>query len=93
MTYSPWTYRLQDSTLPDVPTDDLLQAFGLAVRRLRVQQALSQEELAAAARLDRTYVSGLERGRRNPSLLTQQRVAKALNVPLSELVRDAEVVL
>jgi transcriptional regulator with XRE-family HTH domain len=46
----------------------------------------SQEELAERAGLDRTYVSGLERGVRNPSLLSQQRIADALGVQLHELL-------
>ncbi|MGZ9841228.1 helix-turn-helix domain-containing protein [Tsukamurella ocularis] len=60
------------------------------VRRSRVQAGLSQEGLAAVAGLDRTYVSSLERGRRNPTLATQRRIADALGIRLSSLVRDAE---
>jgi transcriptional regulator with XRE-family HTH domain len=56
------------------------QAFGSAVRRLRLQLGLSQEALAAGAGLDRTYVSSLERGRRNPALTTIVRLARALSV-------------
>lgn len=49
-----------------------------------------QERLAPLAGLDRTYVSGIERGERNPSLTNLLKIAAALNVHLSELARDAE---
>jgi transcriptional regulator with XRE-family HTH domain len=51
---------------------------------------MSQEELAAAARLDRTYISGLERGVRNPALSTIERIASALQAPVWRLVQEAE---
>ena len=69
---------------------DLNLAFGLAVRSARNQLGLSQERLADMAGLDRTYISGLERGTRNPTLTSQRRIAEALGRPLSELIRDAE---
>lgn len=50
---------------------------------------MSQERLAEVAGLDRAYVSGLERGARNPTLETLERLAKALKVPLHELMRRA----
>lgn len=64
--------------------------FGQAVRRERENQGLSQEALGDLAGLDRTYVSGLERATRNPTLATMEKLAKALKVPLSKLVADAE---
>lgn len=64
---------------------DPRQRFGAAVRARRRVLAWSQEELADRATLDRTYVSGIERGIRNPSLLTQQRLADALGVTLEQL--------
>lgn len=69
---------------------DLLETFGQAVRQVREEKGWSQERLAAEAGLDRTYVSGLERGRRNPALATQKRIAVALEVTLGSLVSDAE---
>lgn len=69
---------------------ELSEAVGLSVRRLRLQQGRSQEELAYAAGLDRTYVSGLERGTRNPALSTLERVAIALDVRLSRIFGIAE---
>jgi len=69
---------------------DLVQRFGLAVRAARRERGWAQERLSAAADLDRTYVSGLERGQRNPTLTTQERIAVALGCRLSELIRAAE---
>lgn len=66
---------------------DVRAQLGQAVRAERVRRGLSQEELAERAGLDRTYISGLERGTRNPALTTQQKVASALGVPLSTLTR------
>ena len=69
---------------------DLTEAFGLAVRAVREELGWPQERLAEGADVDDTYVSGLERGRRNPTLRTQDRIATALGVPLASLVADAE---
>jgi transcriptional regulator with XRE-family HTH domain len=68
--------------------DDLRPALGRRVRTLREKQGLSQEQLAEAAQLHWTYVSGIERGRRNPSLNILGRLARALNVSLSKLLSD-----
>jgi transcriptional regulator with XRE-family HTH domain len=76
--------------LVSLSVHDLLKRFGLAVRAARRERGWAQEQLSEAAGLDRTYVSGLERGQRNPTLTTQERIAVALNRPLSELVKAAE---
>lgn len=73
-----------------MPRSQLTEAFGLAVREARQAIDLSQEALAEAAGLDRTYVSSLERGHRNPTLATQERLAQALGVPASQLIQTAE---
>lgn len=57
---------------------DPRSVFGANVRRLRLARGLSQEALAHESGLDRTYISGIERGVRNPSLLNICRVAGAL---------------
>jgi transcriptional regulator with XRE-family HTH domain len=59
---------------------DVRRLVGLNVRRLRLELGLSQEELAFRAELDRTYVSGVERGVRNPTVLVIAQLAEALNV-------------
>ena len=68
---------------------EITKQFGTAVRAARASLGWSQERLAQEAGLDRTYISGVERGRRNPSLLTQQRIATALRVTLAQLLSDA----
>lgn len=70
---------------------DLRKVFGAAVRSRRRTLGWSQEELGDRADLDRTYVSGIERGIRNPSLLTQQRIADALGVTVRDLLPEDEV--
>jgi len=59
--------------------------FGERIRRLREAKGLSQEELAFRARVHRTYLGGIERGERNPSLKNITAIAKALEIGLSEL--------
>lgn len=60
------------------------------VRRLRVAKGLSQEALAAEAELDRTYVSGLERGVGNPTVAVLERLARVLGVHVSCLFQEPE---
>ncbi|MGH9618565.1 MAG: helix-turn-helix domain-containing protein [Bryobacteraceae bacterium] len=60
-------------------------AFGQRVRYLRTKKGLSQEALAFACDLDRTYIGGIERGERNVSLVNIQKIAIALGVPVREL--------
>jgi transcriptional regulator with XRE-family HTH domain len=64
---------------------DLRAEFGGRVRELRRRLGISQEELADRCRLHRTYVGGIERGERNPSLVNIGRLAEALQVPIAEL--------
>lgn len=56
------------------------------MRRLRQSRRMTQEELAFEAQIDLTYVGGIERGRRNPSLLVMARIAQALSVPITKLL-------
>jgi len=65
----------------------ILSNLGVAIRLLRQQRGLSQEALAHLAAIDRSYMSGIERGRRNLSLLNMARIAGALRVPLTELLQ------
>lgn len=68
---------------------NLGEHFGAAVRRHRELLRLSQEELAERAQMDRTYVSGVERGVRNPSLEVMQRIAVALGSDLDVIFATA----
>jgi transcriptional regulator with XRE-family HTH domain len=65
-------------------------AFGQAIRQARTDRGLSQEALADACDLDRTYISGIERGQRNPSLTNILKVAAALDTRPAELLAAAE---
>lgn len=66
------------------------EALGAAIARLREAEGISQEELAERANIHRTYVSQLERGLKSPTLSILQRIAVALDVRASRIVRLAE---
>jgi len=61
--------------------------FGRALRRIRQEQGISQEEAAERCGLHRTYYSGIERGIRNVSLLNIEKIAKGLKKDLPDLFR------
>ena len=65
--------------------EDLFIAFGAQVRSIRLRLQLTQEEVADRAGLHVTYLSGIERGKRNPSLKNIRRLAVALDISLNEL--------
>ena len=67
-----------------------LTAFGLAVRRAREAKGFTQEKLAERSNLDSTYISGIERGVRNASLISLVSVAKGLGIPLSKLCEGVD---
>jgi transcriptional regulator with XRE-family HTH domain len=62
--------------------------FGRNVRKYRQQKKLTQEQLAFEAEIDLTYMGGIERGRRNPSLLVMARIADSLGVQLPKLLSE-----
>jgi len=64
---------------------DIRRRLGLNVRRLRRARGWSQEEFAERAGLHRTYVSGVERGVRNPTITIVERLAEALEATIGEL--------
>lgn len=66
-------------------THDIRERFGFAVKVRRDELGLTQEELAERAKIHRTYLSDIERGSRNVSLLNIELLAKALDMPLSQL--------
>ncbi|HVS38911.1 MAG TPA: helix-turn-helix transcriptional regulator [Gemmataceae bacterium] len=69
---------------------DVRERFGDAVRARREELGLTQEDLAGKAGIHRTYLSDIERGGRNVSLVNIERVALALDVSMSDLFRLAE---
>jgi transcriptional regulator with XRE-family HTH domain len=67
------------------PHATILERFGNRVRLLRKARGFSQEAFADMCHLDRTYISGIERGKRNVALRNIEAIANALAVPISEL--------
>lgn len=65
---------------------DWRRIFGSNVREVRVERGLTQERVAFDAEIDLTYLGGIERGKRNPSLLVMGRIARALKVELVDLL-------
>ncbi len=65
---------------------DIRARLGANVRRLRVEKGWTQEDYADRAGIHRTYVSDIERGRRNPTITVVEKLAKALKVSASVLI-------
>lgn len=70
--------------------DPTLAALGLNLRRWRETKNLTQERLAEKADLDQTYISGIERGLRNPGIKNVVRLARALGIPTAKLVEGVD---
>jgi transcriptional regulator with XRE-family HTH domain len=78
-----------------LPTDASVQAptnaaLGRAIRRLRRERHLTIEALALSARMHPTYLSGIERGERNPTWVKLCALADTLSIPVSVIVGEAE---
>ncbi|MDX3927942.1 helix-turn-helix transcriptional regulator [Rhizobium sp. LC145] len=69
---------------------DIRATVGLNVLRIRRERNLSQEELSFRSGLTRAYLSGLEAGRRNPTIVSLSKLADALSVDLENLVRASK---
>ena len=67
---------------------DVRHRVGLNLQALRRAKGFSQEELAHRAEVHQTYLSGVERGRRNPSVMVLARIAAALDADLEDLTRQ-----
>lgn len=65
---------------------EITKAVGSTIRNLRTEQSLSQEELADLTNLHRTYISSVERGKRNISIKNLEKIAKALKVKISNIL-------
>jgi len=68
-----------------MPGSSVIERFGASVRSLRFRLGISQEELAERADMHRTYIAGIERGARNLTLKSIDRLAKALEVSTATL--------
>jgi len=73
-----------------VKHDSVLVSLGQNVRNAREKAALTQEKLAEIAELDPTYISGIERGLRNPGIKNVAKIAKSLGITTSELCKGVE---
>lgn len=71
--------------------DPALVALGEAIRRVRQSKNISQEKLALLAEVDRSYVGRVERGDNNAAILTLSKLAKALDISLTELMQEADL--
>ncbi len=67
---------------------DVQQRVGVNVRKFREERRLSQEALAFECGLHRTYISGVERGIRNPTVVALEKIATALQVPTWKLLKE-----
>lgn len=65
-----------------------LQQLGDRIRELRLGRGLTQEQLAEACDLHRTFIGSVERGERNVAVLNLRRIARSLRIPLTELFSD-----
>jgi len=72
------------------PETELVSRFAKVTKELRLAKSLSQEELAFRADVDRTYISRLERGLKQPSITTLFKVAKGLGIPASQIIEQIE---
>jgi transcriptional regulator with XRE-family HTH domain len=70
-------------------TIDLKTLLGMTIKTQRTSLGISQEELAHRARLHRTYISDLERGARNPSVESIEKLAAALQISVAKLFEQA----
>lgn len=66
--------------------EDIKVKFGQRVKELRLAKGYSQEKLAEISDLDRTYIPGIEAGKRNVSLVVVEKIAKAFTISISELL-------
>jgi transcriptional regulator with XRE-family HTH domain len=74
--------------VPKAPRHPILRRLGTRVRELRQQRGLSQEAFADVCRIDRSYMSGIERGVRNISVLHLARLAKGLGISIADLFTE-----
>lgn len=74
--------------VPSILAMDWQAIVGANILKLRKRRGLSQEELAVDAEIDVTYLRGIERGRRNPSLMVMVRLADQLGVHPTKLLQD-----
>ena len=67
--------------------DEISQKFGANLKKIRLENKMSQGDICRALDVDRAYISNLESGKRNPTLATIKRIADALNVSVDRLLK------
>lgn len=68
--------------------EDIRIRFGLRMRELRMKKGWSQETLANYAEIDRTYIPGIENGKRNVSIIIIEKIASVFDLSIAELLKD-----
>lgn len=68
----------------------LNEKLGSVIKQIRKDKGVSQEQLALTADIDRTYISDIEKGERNVSILTLKKIADALQVSMSQIIAQLE---
>lgn len=66
----------------------ITEKIGVRVREMRIALGLSQEKLALKADIDRTYLAGVEQGKRNPSVKSLEKIINALGVTFGEFFKN-----
>jgi len=67
---------------------EIKQRFGIKLKQLRLEKGFSQESLSLIAGLDRTYIPSIEKGNRNVSITVIEKLAKALDIPISRFFEE-----
>jgi len=70
--------------------DKILASLGKSIRKAREAKGLTQERLAELAGLDSTYISGIERGIRNPGIFSVAKIASGLGLTLTKLMEEVK---
>ncbi|GAB2467295.1 helix-turn-helix transcriptional regulator [Comamonas humi] len=76
---------------PQYADHPALRALGAAIRQVRLEKKISQEELAHRSEIDRSYMSSIERGQQNPGIASVLRIAEALEMSAAELLGRAQL--
>lgn len=69
---------------------DFLEKIGFRIRELRQARGMTQEQLAKACELHRTFIGSVERGERNVAVLNLRKIARSLRIPVADLFTDPE---
>jgi len=68
--------------------NDIYPRFGINLRKARLKAGLSQMQVATSIRADKSYISNLEQGKKNPTLFTLSKLARSIGISISRLLHD-----